>query len=216
MKTIITFYLFTLLSLTFGLAGCSPESADDTGPASAAASESPAGQRPPATDVDQQQRAEQSRELAMTFAKQLKKELQAAMADGGPEIAIEVCHQRAPKIAAALSEMSGWQVHRTSLKPRNRAPDAWEQQVLEDFDVRANDGEEIANIEYYAVVDTEDGPAFRYMKALGTEPLCLTCHGESISAPLLERLDALYPDDRARGYRAGEIRGAISITQPPG
>ncbi len=173
-------------------------------------------QRPPAADVDQQQRAEKSRGLAMTFGKQLKSELQAAMTDGGPELAIEVCQQRAPKIAAALSEMSGWQVHRTSLKPRNRAPDAWEQQVLEDFDVRANDGEEIADIEYYAVVDTENGPAFRYMKALGTEPVCLTCHGESISAPLRERLDALYPDDRARGYRAGEIRGAISITQPPG
>jgi len=216
MKTVTTFSLLTLLTFLCGLAGCSPESADDTGPVSGSAHDSSTEQNPAISAADQQQRAEESRGLAMTLGKQLKGELQTAMADGGPELAIEVCQQRAPTIAAALSKMTGWQVYRTSLKPRNRAPDEWEQQVLEDFDVRAVGGEEIGDIEYYTVVNTEDGPVFRYMKALGTEPLCLTCHGESISTPLRERLDALYPDDQARGYRAGEVRGAISIIQPAG
>lgn len=209
----------TLLWLIVALAGCSRDTAGDKDPVTGGDNLSAPTEDLAAEDVDGLLllQATESRGLAMTFAKQLKGELQAAMAEGGPELAIDVCHQRAPKIAAALAEMSGWQVYRTSLKPRRQAPDAWEQQVLKDFDLRAAGGEEISGIEHYAVVDTGDGTTvFRYMKALGTEPLCLNCHGESISAPVRERIDGLYPDDQARGYRAGQIRGAISITQPPG
>ncbi len=57
---------------------------------------------------------------------------------------------------------------------------------------------------------------FRYMKAIGTQPVCLTCHGtsEQIPANVEEALATSYPFDQATGYSAGDIRGAVSIKQP--
>jgi hypothetical protein len=49
------------------------------------------------------------------------------------------------------------------------------------------------------------------MKAIPTAELCLKCHGGDIDAKVAERLDALYPDDQARGYNQGDIRGAFTF-----
>ena len=61
----------------------------------------------------------EARETIVTFQKALKKELQGAMRSGGPEKAIEVCHERAPEIAKAIGQQTGWTIGRTSLKTRN-------------------------------------------------------------------------------------------------
>jgi hypothetical protein len=64
---------------------------------------------------------------------------------------------------------------------------------------------------------TEGGKqSYRYMRALPTQPLCLNCHGspEQLTPAVLEKLKALYPDDKAVGYRPGDIRGAITIRKP--
>jgi hypothetical protein len=54
------------------------------------------------------------------------------------------------------------------------------------------------------------------MKAIGLAPQCVVCHGspEQIAEPLREQLKALYPHDRAVGYKPGDLRGAVSIKQP--
>ena len=52
------------------------------------------------------------------------------------------------------------------------------------------------------------------MKAIPTAQLCLACHGENIDSITRTRLEKLYPDDQAAGYKVGDIRGAFSITQP--
>ena len=55
---------------------------------------------------------------------------------------------------------------------------------------------------------------FRYMKAIITQEVCTTCHGSSIAPEIVAQLDALYPVDQARGFAAGDIRGAFTIVQP--
>lgn len=163
---------------------------------------------------DLQQRADESRAIAMKFGKALKGELQKAMKSDGPVAAIDVCYQKAPAIAEQLSTETGWQVHRTSLKPRKQAPDAWEIEVLKRFDERRAAGEDPKTIEFYEVTEVDGKPAFRYMKALGTAPLCLTCHGQDIPEGVQAKLNTLYPNDQAVGYEAGQIRGAFTIVQP--
>jgi len=64
---------------------------------------------------------------------------QRAISSGDPVSAIQVCKERAPAIARTLSEKSGWEVGRRSLKLRNPAlnvTDAWEKQVLLKFSSR--------------------------------------------------------------------------------
>jgi hypothetical protein len=164
-----------------------------------------------------QEDAEQARQLIKTFATTLQGELKAAMQEGGPVNAVGVCKEKAPAIAAGLSEESGWEVGRTSLKTRNtalNAPDAWETEVLEQFESRKANGESPKGMTYASVVDTEDGKMYRFMQAIPTQQVCLACHGESIALDLANALDEAYPDDQARGYSLGDIRGAFTLSKP--
>jgi hypothetical protein len=152
----------------------------------------------------------QAQALAGQFVGALLPTLQAAMQEGGPVQGIQVCAEAAPRIAADLSLASGWQISRVSLRARNQqtaVPDAWEAEVLSDFDLRQRAGEPAGQLNQAAMVNGQ----FRYMQAQPTGELCLTCHGSSISSDVRAALAQHYPADTATGYVAGQVRGAISL-----
>lgn len=156
-----------------------------------------------------------ARKVALAVPPKLVSVLQAEIERAGPEGAVAVCRDQAPALARAASEQSGWSVRRVSLRNRNpmAVPDAWERAALEDFDRRAAAKEPPARLER-AEQTMENGQAVqRYVRALPTGELCLGCHGapESLAPAVAARLKALYPDDHATGYRAGDIRGAITL-----
>jgi hypothetical protein len=163
-----------------------------------------------------EQRTAGSRALAQEFGAALKKELTTAIQADGPVAAIGVCNEKAPGIAQSLSERQGWEVGRTALKFRNpeNAPDDWEREVLNRFEAARAGGASPGTLEFAERVQTENGPVFRYMKAIPTGELCLVCHGAALSPEVSAKLQTLYPDDRATGFRVGDIRGAFTITQP--
>jgi hypothetical protein len=155
--------------------------------------------------------------LTERFATTLQKELKAAMTEGGPQNAVKVCRERAPAIAAEISEESGWTVGRTSLKLRNaelNAPDDWERAVLVGFDERKVGGEDVATMTVAEVVESDDGTRFRFMKAIPTVQLCLSCHGKIVSTNVGAALAEFYPEDQARGYEVGDVRGAFTLSKP--
>jgi hypothetical protein len=137
---------------------------------------------------------------------------------GGPEGAIGVCRDKAPQMARAASEQTGWNIRRVSLKNRNpkAVPDAWERAALEDFDRRAAAGEAPATLEKAEIVAEGGAQQYRYMRALPMQELCLNCHGpaDRLTQAVRDQLKALYPDDKATGYAPGQIRGAITIKKP--
>lgn len=150
------------------------------------------------------------------FFGKLKGELEAAIKEGGPSHAIPVCKARAPAIAQEISAKSDWKVGRTSLRLRNAGlnqPDAWERNVLEQFEARKAKGEDLAAMDYSEVVDQEGQQTFRYMKAIPTQELCLNCHGTAIKPEVAASLDKYYPGDQARGFREGDLRGAFTLSK---
>ena len=158
---------------------------------------------------------DEARKVAMSLPPKLLATLQEEIQKSGPEGAIPVCKDNAPKMAGKISQETGWKIKRVSLKARNEAratPDAWEKAALEDFDKRAAAGEPPAQLEKGEKVGNE----FRYVKALPVQPLCLSCHGnaDQISHAVKDVLGKHYPNDRATGYSAGQIRGAISVRKP--
>lgn len=158
---------------------------------------------------------QQAKELIQRFAGELKHELVTSMQQDGPVAAIAVCQQIAPSIAANLSDESAMQIRRTSLKFRNpnNLPDAWEQKVLERFEMQQTKGDAIPTLEFSEVVDEDGVMTFRMMKAIGIEPVCLTCHGSQLSNDVSNQLKQLYPEDTATGYVVGDVRGAFSVRQ---
>lgn len=162
---------------------------------------------------------EESRAVAADFVGKLIGENKKAVMEGGPEAAIKVCKEIAPKMAGDVSRQKGWKLTRVSLKVRNPllgTADAWEQKNLMDFEKRIAKGEKPETMEAAEIVKEPAGNAFRYMKAIALQPGCVTCHGtpEQMPDAVKARLAEEYPNDKATGYSAGQLRGAISIKRP--
>jgi len=171
-------------------------------------------------DTEEQRAAlEEARKVADSLVAFVRGELTKAFETSGPLRAIVVCKYSVPEISSNVSRKSGWKVSRVSLKPRNPAlgaPDAWEQKALMQFDQRVARGEKADGLEHHEVVSEPAGRYFRYVRALPVGPLCLSCHGplESISEAVRAQLAFEYPQDRAIGYRLGQVRGAVTVKRP--
>jgi mono/diheme cytochrome c family protein len=157
--------------------------------------------------------------LVNRFQQELAGKLTAAVTEGGPLLAIDVCKTEAPAIASRLSRESGWQVKRVGTRVRNPVTglaDAWEQQQLADFARRLAAGEPPPSVAAYAEVEEPAGRMQRYMRAIPLAPQCVVCHGERGAQS--EELQALmareYPHDQALGYQPGDLRGAFSLRRP--
>lgn len=161
---------------------------------------------------------EQARAAVQAFSTALKGELVAAMQAGGPIAAIEVCHDKAPGIAEAVSLEQDMQLSRVSLKNRNpgNAPNDWQAAVLVDFQQRVDSGEDAAGLSWQETVETADGSEYRFMKAIPTGAVCLACHGASLAPEVAERIETLYPGDKATGFSEGDLRGAFVVTKTLG
>jgi hypothetical protein len=159
---------------------------------------------------------DQSRQLAMQLGGQLKAELTKAIAEGGPMAAINVCYLRAPEIAAQLSQASGARVGRTALRVRNpsNAPDDLERAVLEQFAADLGSGPIDRPLEAVFEIRRGDAVEHRYMRAIPTDALCLTCHGKTIAPDLAAAIARDYPKDQATGFEQGQLRGAFSVVWP--
>ena len=93
------------------------------------------------------------------------------------------------QISEAASEKNQVQFHMTSLKPirpGNRA-DRWEEVSLKLFERGVH--------ERFIFLEKKGAVYFRYMAPLKVDASCLACHAK-------------------QGYREGDIRGGISVTQP--
>jgi hypothetical protein len=158
-------------------------------------------------------------EVATTFLNELGAVMKREMTKGGPIEASNVCAELAPEIAGRLSREHGWRVTRVGTRVRNPLlgmPDAWEQKVLAEFAERSANGEAFAGMTHSEVVTEPGGRYYRFMKPIMVQPQCLLCHGprEHIPEELRTVLSSHYPFDAATGYKAGELRGAVSIKQP--
>jgi hypothetical protein len=133
----------------------------------------------------------------------------------GPVLAIAACKTVAPVLAEEVSKEHGLVIGRTALRVRNPAnpPDEWERKVLEDFVAKIAAGANPAALEHIETVLEGDTMVLRYMKAIPTaaEP-CVACHGSNLDPALKAEIERLYPDDQASNFKAGELRGAFTVT----
>ncbi len=156
-----------------------------------------------------------SKQTVGIFAKSLKGTLKAAIKEGGFANGISVCNEKALPIAEKVSKEQGFTIKRISLKNRNpnNAPNDWQKKVLEDFSAKHAKGADLKKMAYAKIVETEGKKQFRFVKAIPTGNLCLKCHGETITPDVEAKLAELYPDDKARGFKLGDLRGAFVITK---
>ncbi|WP_457606615.1 Tll0287-like domain-containing protein [Nitratifractor sp.] len=99
-------------------------------------------------------------------------------------------------------------VYRTALKLRNpkNAPDATDRKVMEEMEKQMKEG----TFKKKPVVVEVNG-AKRIYVPLMVEKACLKCHGpvEKIDPKVRETIAKHYPEDKAVGFKEGDLRGVI-------
>lgn len=163
---------------------------------------------------------QESRDVAAAMLKELGQKLQAAMAEGGALNAIGVCHTQAPAIAARISFEENITITRIGTRVRNPVlgvPNDWQALALKEFEDGLAKGQKPADMEFVQAVKAGAGSRMelRYAKPIVTQPMCLSCHGsgDDILPQVKAKLDELYPNDKATGYKVGELRGAVVVSR---
>lgn len=108
-----------------------------------------------------------------------------------------------------LHQVQGISVKRISLKERNSAntPKADEAAALKSMQKMLNKKE----LPEYII--EQEGKTYKYYKPLVIKKeVCLRCHGDISSNPEISKfIKEAYPDDKAIGYKMGDLRGAILV-----
>ncbi len=167
---------------------------------------------PAHADYDKTALVNDAKGAVKALAGPLQMKLKTAMQAGGPASAIDVCKTIAPQLARSVSAEKGMDVTRVSLKNRNSVigvPNEWQTEVLQDFEKRKRSGEDPKTISYAAVIDNQ----FRFMKAVPTAAVCLKCHGSELAPDVARALNKAYPNDKATGFKEGDIRGAFVVVK---
>lgn len=147
----------------------------------------------------------------------LVSEVMSAIAKGGPEKAVEVCHLKAlpltGEVVAGMPRITA--AKRTSLKLRNpaNAPDEFEKRALERFQRKLEDGTPPALL--VQRIDHPTGkPEWRVYRPVVILQQCVVCHGPADQQPPALRtiLQERYPADAAVGYKLHDWRGLLRVT----
>ena len=150
--------------------------------------------------------------VAAQFQKALQAELSAAMQKGGPIAAIGVCHSAAPTIAQELSDGSGLVLSR--IAERNRNPGGTIPAELADLydELKREPVKAGAPHVINARIDGRDVS----LRAIPMQDQpCSVCHGTAVKPEVRQAIEGLYPGDKATGFKAGELRGAMLVTDRP-
>ncbi len=153
---------------------------------------------------------EASAALLKTLGGSLKKHMQSEGAMG----AVKFCSTNAYPLTDSINTELGENVSikRISLKYRNPAnrPTENEAKVLTSLETLKSSGVMLPPY----MIEQVDKETYKYYKPLAiNKGVCLKCHGDMSDTPkLAEFIQKNYPEDKAVGYKMGDLRGAIVVT----
>ena len=146
----------------------------------------------------------QGKAVVDSTMKHLGSNLSEAISTKGFEGAISFCNVEALPITSKFGS-ENIHVRRTSLKFRNPAnqPSESDMEVLKKFEEKTPEIEPLLK---------ETETSANYYHPIFMQEKCLNCHGANLPEERLAILDSLYPNDLAREYKAGDLRGMFVVT----
>lgn len=135
----------------------------------------------------------------------LKATLTRTIADSGLEKAISICNTNAAILEKTYSNQD-ISLRRVSTKFRNNnnAPDVLEAEWLRSY--ASGDSISLTGKTHIDASKNE----FHFYKPIIVAPLCLSCHGtpqKDIPDEVFSKINLLYPNDKATGYKKDDLRG---------
>lgn len=151
-------------------------------------------------------------EIIKETADSLTQNLMRVVQTKGPAHAIDFCNVHAVKITLA-STLANITVNRKAIQYRNplNKPDSIATKTMQ---LMAEWSEKQLKNEY-VILNLENET--RFYKPIVLMPQCLMCHGniETDIGPIVaETIDNLYPNDLAKNFLPGQLRGVWELIQP--
>jgi len=153
----------------------------------------------------------QGKEIAMSTAKNLGSKLSQKMKEGGVKEAVPFCNTMAYPLTEEMSKKYNVEIKRTSDKWRNdkNKPNEEENKII-DFYKKAL----AANEQLEPVIEIDNTGNPHFYGPIVLQKKCLACHG-SIGKEVSVKTDSLiksyYSNDKALGFKEGNLRGIWSI-----
>lgn len=158
-----------------------------------------------APDADMTAYYQEGDQAVKTAFQNLSSQLKSKMQSEGPAGAVAYCNVEAERLT---SEKVSDVVSIGRVSTKNRSPQ------------NAANEKEAALLKHYAQIYEQEGTPHdtvivegetaHFYRPITLQPLCLNCHGtpnEQILPETLAVIDSLYPADKARNYRIGDLRG---------
>jgi hypothetical protein len=146
----------------------------------------------------------------------LRAELMAALEEGGPLRAIDLCANRAQALTAEIGQggTPPAELRRMSRRLRNpaNAPDQWDLLALEHFERELERTGSLPE-DWVQRLERDGTRRYRLYQPVRMGAPCLACHGDpaALSDTLRQLLAARYPADEATGYAEGDWRGLVRV-----
>ena len=140
----------------------------------------------------------------------LRSALTISMHDEGVPGAVAYCNENAYPITAVLAS-ENIAIKRVAEKYRNpkNAPDSTDAVQWRVFATAKANGDSLQP----ALIAGKN--TIHYYKPILLQPLCASCHGvagKDIPLPVVAAIDSLYPNDKAKDFAPGDLRGMWKVS----
>lgn len=165
-----------------------------------------------AAPMNQEEAAAKGSAVSAALLQKLGGAVKSNMQANGPVKTLEFCSLNALAMTEQIGRESGTEVSRLSLKNRNpvNAADGDDKTLLEKWERMAKNAQPLPAFE---LKQFPDGKTVYYKPIVINNEACLKCHGEiQNDSPLGRAIRSIYPEDKATGYRMGDLRGMIKVT----
>lgn len=163
------------------------------------------------TNFDTLTYGERGLKYALSTKAVLGKNLMGTIQKKGTLEALVFCNEKAYPLTDSMSVLHNAEIKRVSDKPRNQNNQANEKELTY---INSFKNDIKNNREPKPIIDKIDNKVQVYYP-ITTNSMCLQCHGkpeQDVKKPILEKIEFLYPKDKALGYNVNEVRGIWSVT----
>jgi cytochrome c553 len=149
-------------------------------------------------------------EYALATKQLLGKNLMGAIQSNGTLHALEFCNVQAMPLTDSMSTAYNATIKRVSDRNRNPNNKASNEEIA--YILKFSD--QIADGLEPEPITVSVGSKIHFYYPIVTNTMCLKCHGktEQMESEVVSKITALYPDDKAVGYKENEVRGIWSIS----
>ena len=163
-----------------------------------------------ASPMSDDQIVEKGDQVSSMLVQRLGGELKAQMQNNGAIGALHFCSQNALSLTEQVAKETHTSLKRVSTNERNplNKATADEAALLKKWSDLLKNNQPLPPS---AIVNLSPNTAVYYKPIVINNEACLKCHG-NVEGELAKEIKAAYPEDKATGYKMGDLRGMIAVT----